>query len=465
MIIAPLALSPPEGGLLHVTSAAQTRFSAAVSFLLASALFLFVHAHQDVSQFFYDARDYWEQAALQVAGPRGYLFPLLLAPARWTARALDESTLAPYRIFFSLAYAAVLTLVLPRLFTSVFGGKVSLPRRLIPCFLLATLFPGLLTYPVSGLPALLFCFGAAAVVQLWHDGPDDGVGANWRLLAAGALAAAAYNTRSIYLFSLLPLFVMVVVASATTSFQRRAALPLLFVAGALLVSLPQLVINKQVHGTFSPSPSPGRDLFAFQLFLGLEVQRYETTDHPDGAKAGVPYIDDAGRRLMEKPGVDEERRSLPNYLEILRAYPMHVLGVYGRHWVNGLDVRDGRLYITRKSDTRDAMSFYGFSLLALAAWILLAPAARSARDARHPSSSSPWLWAGILLLPVAAIAPGAVETRFFVPVYLLAFCTIAFKFDVRTLAADLRVRYGRVLLMFVLALSVFSAISLTTMAQ
>ena len=459
----PAALDAHEGALPSTPSQGEHRWTPWIVFVLAALLFGFVHHQQDVTEFLYDARDYWQQALLQSAGPRGYLYPLLLAPARWLTAALGENTLQPYRVFSSLVYAALLTLVLPRMFIELFGGTVSLTRRLVPCLLLATVFPGVITHPVSDLPALMLCWGAVAAVQRWRDGPGDAQGG--LLFGAGMLAAAAFNTRSIYLFALLPLLAVVLATGKATPLGRRAVHALVFIAGACLVTLPQVVINKQAHAIFSPNPSPGRDLFAFQLFLGLEVQRYETTIHLDGKFAGVPFIDRAGRRLMDKPGVDEERRSLGNYLGILRDYPLDMLGVYGRHLVNGLDVRDGKLYVSRQSSTRDGKSLYGFSLLALATWILLAPAAQRRPPDWQAPSPNPWLWTGILLLPVAAITPGAVETRFFLPVFILAFCTIAYKADPGALLADFRARHLRVLLAFVLALSVFSAITLTTMAQ
>jgi hypothetical protein len=223
------------------------------------------------------------------------------------------------------------------------------------------------------------------------------------------------------------------------------------------VSLPQAVINYRVHNVASINPSPGLQLAAFQLHAGLLVQRYETREHPDGRTAGVPYVDRAGQRLLQRPDVDEADRSLSNYLSIAARHPLDVLGIYGRHIANGLDVRDGRLYITRASATRNGFSLLAFTLVALGLWSALA--------APGATAAPRWRWAlAVLLLPVAAITPGAIETRFYLPLHLLAWCAIAFKADGRALAASLRGHPVAIPLLGVAALGLFTALSLTTMA-
>lgn len=426
-----------------------------LAFALATLLFLVVHASYDITAFPHDAAEYWRQAYAIEAGGRGYLFPLLLSPARYLGPG-DAPYLA-FRLLSSVAYAAVLTLVVPRGFVRLFGGRVSWARRLLPCLLVASVFPGLLVYPMSDLPAFLLCFGAAMTLAGWDPAQT---GAWRRLLVAGVLAGAACNTRQIYLFALVPLALAVPLMAwrmGWARWPRRLACAAVFLCGAVLVSLPQVALNKQVHGTYHLSPTPGKNLFSFQLFAGLEVQRYETTTDPDGRRAGVPFVDPEGQRLLRESGFDPHEWSLGNYLTIFADHPYDVLGVYGRHLINGLDVRDGRVYITRRSSTRDGMSLYGFALLALAVWVH-----RAGGRAGGPSLAP--LWIAVLLLPVVAITPGAVETRFYLPVHFLAYCVIAFQADARVLLSDLRRHYLRIGVAFMLALCVFAAVSQATMA-
>ena len=70
-----------------------------------------------------------------------------------------------------------------------------------------------------------------------------------------------------------------------------------------------------------------------------------------------------------------------------------------------------------------------------------------------------------MLLPVAAIVPGAIETRFFLPLHLLAYCVIAFCFDVDALRQMAR-RYAVPLgVIAVASAGTFFAITTSTMAS
>lgn len=439
----------------------QSRVQALFAFALATLLFLVMHSWYDITLFPHDAADYWQQAlSIGAGGARGYLFPVLVSPARHLAP--DDAPYLAFRLLSSMAYAAVLTLVVPRGFVGLFGGRITWVRRLVPCLLIASVYPGLLVYPMSDLPAFLMCFAAVAAVSAWQQGQDGG---SLRLLLAGVLAGAACNTRQIYLFALVPLALAILVGAWHRPWARRLACTAVFLSGTMLISLPQMVINKHSRDIYSVSPSPGKNLFSFQLFTGLEVQRYETTTDPDGRRAGVPFVDPEGQRLLRESGFKAHEWSLPNYLTIFTNNPFDVLGVYGRHLINGLDVRDGRVYITRRSSTRDGMSLYGFVLLALSVWVLRAGMKPAHGPASPAGAGRPLLWLAALLLPVAAITPGAVETRFFLPVHFLAYCVIAFKTDPVALLSDLRRRYLTIGVAFMLALCIFAAVSQATMAS
>lgn len=440
----------------------RERKEALAAFCVAAVLFWLLHAYYDVTQFLFDARDYWDQAMLQGPGPRGYLYPLLLFPARLGYFLVpSDYAFQPWRVMSSLAWAAVLALAVPPLFTQLFGGKLTLVRRLLPCLLMAALFPGALVFPMSDLPAFVFCWAGVALALR----PPAGVSLRSLApaLAAGVLMGAAYNTRSIYLYPL----ILLAAAAAWPGWPgaRRAARAAAFAAGFVLVSLPQAVINHGEYGRLSINPSPGLRLFSFQLHAGLLVQRYETRQDPNGRTAGVVYVDAAGQRLLQKPEVDEGDGSLENYLSIAARYPLDVLGIYARHAVNGLDLRDGRLYITRASASRNGISLLGFALVALAAWTLFAAASRKSPEPGVPPASPSWRLAlAVLLLPVAAITPGAVETRFYLPLHLLAWCTVAFRAEPAALAASLRRHWIAIPVALAAALGLFAAVTLTTMS-
>ena len=143
------------------------------------------------------------------------------------------------------------------------------------------------------------------------------------------------------------------------------------------------------------------------------------------------------------------------------------MAVYTRHLINGLDVRDGLVYTRKPSPLRGRTALLNFIVLALGAWVVIATRRRVPGTGAWPVSDVPASWRAsltVLLLPVVAIIPGAIETRFFVPLHLLAYCVIAMHFDAAQLRRDFDRHSGGLILTFVTAAAVFFALSTNTLA-
>ncbi len=461
-----------SGRLAQLADRYQAPLASAFAILLLLALhrsFNFVTPH-------YDAGEYWKLAALDqlydLPSLRGYVFPVLLAPVRYLT-SIGSSPMLMYRGSMSLIYGVLLTTVLPAAFQQAFGGKITLARRLVPVVLLAAVFPGLLMYPLSDLPALLLTF-SALLCLLWARDPASSMRQFLcRLFGAGFLLGAAYNTRTIYLFAAIPLSVLAALAIrrqwAQKSFPPWLGVTL-FLLGLLTVSLPQLVINQRAHGVNSfavQSLVNSRSLFANQLAWGMTLQRYETT-LDDALGVRVYYFDPAGARLLERVAGGGDLFTLSYYLKVASRNPLDFLALYSRHVINGLDVRDGLVYTHKPSPKRNMTAFVNFLVLALA--VLVAASVR-----RHPGqpvssgfgqgSGRQALSLAVLIFPVAAIVPGAIETRYFLPVHLLAYCVIAMHFDSAKLRRMWSLHAGSILLALAVAAGVFFAVTLNTMAN
>ncbi|HSV50986.1 MAG TPA: hypothetical protein VLJ57_02635, partial [Burkholderiaceae bacterium] len=330
----------------------------------------------------------------------------------------------------------ILTCLVPKWFVAMFGGSLSFGRRLVPVALIAIIFPGTILHPLSDLPALLLAWGG--LYCIYRAKAARGV-SRWALFAwlvgAGILSGAASNTRTIYMF-MIPASMLL----AALLFPRaRMACVSAAVAGLALASLPQAAFNLKVNKEFNPMvivPMGQNSLFVVHLLVGVTTQRYETSY----LFGGFAYRDPAGEQLAKKLRVHQPLPAhadllagiaptvhISDYLQMVGKYPLEFLGIYARHAVNGLDVRDGRSYVKTFSARRNAISVFNFLVLALAAWTLLAHRSEQAR-AGPTQGAAPFWWVGLLalLLPVAAILPGVVETRFFLPLHLLAYCVIAF---------------------------------------
>jgi hypothetical protein len=468
----------------------------AVACCLAVLVLMLVHFHHNVRHFPFDAALYWTLGDLRSLTTveqniRGYFFPLILYPIRLAVDFVGGDHAITYRAVFSVLHGVLLCTVVPGLFVAAFGGTTSVVRRMIPVLLLAIIFPGVLIYPLSDLPAFLMMCGALLCLLHARKG-ELGRTKTWALLfASGFLSAAAYNTRTIYLFPMcIMLGAVIFWPPKSKPAARWYARAIVFGFGMLVLCLPQGVLNKQVRGGFDlavPSAQHnGQSLFATQLAWGMELQRYETSVEGHVTTPRILYLDPAGERLVQKvrpshvAGSIAERfanaknyemgLTVPEYLNWLLEHPLDFIGLYGRHAINGLDVRDGMVYTTRSSPTRDGKSLLCFAVLWLACWILFVgrlPAKHQvSRPAHWRQASAGWqIWLGLLLLPVAAIIPGAVETRFFLALHVLAYGVIAFRGDAKRLMHHLREHYVATLTVAAIAASVYFAVTLSTMAN
>ena len=239
----------------------------------------------------------------------------------------------------------------------------------------------------------------------------------------------------------------------------------------LIIALPQLALNRLTRGVSSLavfSVVEERSLFASQLVWGITLQRYETTLATDAAAPTVYYLDPAGERLFKSIMNGGDLFSVRYYLKTLATRPLDFAGLYSRHLINGLDARDGIIYTRKPSPARNRTALLNFAVLALAFWVAFSWRVRDpqAPPAGFRAASRGWPWALVaILVPVAAIIPGAVESRFFLPLHLLAYCVIAFQFDRQELWRGFRRHAVWVMVGTAMLASLFFAVTLSTMAQ
>jgi hypothetical protein len=452
------------------------RHQAALACAIAIALLLSLHHSFGFTGNHFDSAYYWWLASPGNfgSGPslRGYAFPALLAPLNYLC-SISDNPVQTYRTGMAIVYGVLLTTLLPAAFQQAFGGQLSLVRRLVPVVLLAGLFPGLLLFPLSDLPAALLALAALMCTLRGLDPAASRSRFVGLLAAAGALIGAAYNTRTIYLFAVILLGLLAVVtirgAWVRPPFSRWLGLAA-FAAGVVAVSLPQLAINNRTLGVNSlavQSMIGSRSLFAAQLVWGMRLQRYETTLNAEASSPQVFYFDPAGTQLFKDAARGGDLSSLPYYLKAVAQHPLQFLALYTRHVVNGLDVRDGLIYTLKPSALRSRTALFNFLVLALATLVVATIRRRPVRPgggARAVPRSWPVSLA-LLLLPVAAIVPGAIETRFFLPLHLLAYCALAFHFDTGALRACVKRHWVLIALVLLVVGALFFAISSSTMAQ
>lgn len=432
------------------------------SFALAFMCLLALQYLVDYREFRADAGLYWDLASIENLRSfpktfRGYVFPLMLLPARMVGAWIGGSGLDGFRLWSSLLVAYTLTGPVSDLFIGLLDGYSSMLRRLMLPGLVVLFFPGLVLHPLTDLPA--FVLLALGLTALWRGLRRAEMHC---VFLAGVSLAAAYNVRTIYIVSLLLAFALVAFARIEGLDARRRILAFVTMGiGIFVVFIPQWRINVETHGKSTPmvqaTSVSGKPLMPAQLQWGITLQRYETIILPDGSAGAMYFLDENGELIFSHAGLDASPiASLSAYALLVSKEPISFLAIYGRHLVNGLDLRDGRVYGTEGPLLRMVLSVLGFMAAIVAALVWLE---------KRPNIPTLYWSLAVLLAPVLAILPGAVETRFFLPLHMVLFALLAFNFQCGRIVAFFQSRTLVVTLVVVSSMAVMVTISNRTMAS
>ena len=388
----------------------------------AYGVHLFVSGY---SQFYYDSQRYWELGRLFDRGGhfsllsfdypnRGYALPLLNHVLQVLASAADIGAVTIVKLCGALLAATLGVIVLPRLARQLFPtATVGAGRVLALNGLIFLFWRDHFDFPLSDFPALLAA--SVALIGLLRATPAGYV-------VAGLGFGLAANIRPEYLPALVAsIGVAALLPHRPWNWRRRGAATALVLAGALAVSLPQILMNHRHHGTWSPVIPGGRDIAMLQLTDGLLAQKYETYVGPASGypRPEVFYLDPATTNVLRHEH-SSEITSYSQYARIVVHHPAEMAASYGRHIFNGLDVRYPTPYIRDLEDAPIVLSLVQYTLLFWALARLLLPEARRALG--------PIRWSGVavLLSPCLTAIPGAVEPRFFLPAQMLVYMLVCF---------------------------------------
>ncbi|KAB0508742.1 hypothetical protein [Pseudomonas lini] len=430
------------------------------SFCIVFLTLLITHQILGIKEFPFDSSTYWTLSTpASVANfpdiVRGYVYAYLLFPIHALTDAINDSGRIVFRVSTSAIYAYLLTGPVANFFLQCFGGRLTVSRRILFALLTIGVFPGLFLYPLSDMPAVLTLIIAIAFAE-------RAKGKYWLafLFFSGAAVSAAYNIRTIYIFSFIALlFIIPFVFLRSKSWSARRLGIIAFILGAFIVALPQMAINKRIHDVATPlvfATVQGKSLMATQLYWGVTIQRYETYNGGDTPAPSLYYKDSAGitlRSLYESQFTNDP--TIAGYISLVAKHPVQFIGIYGRHFINGIDVRDGLVYATKPSINKSIVAFLCFSLFFFGALIFCT---------RKTPRWIEMAYLAPLLIPVLAIIPGAVETRFFMPLYLVLFGSVVTQFEWQEFSKLLKRHCLPILASYALLAASFLAVTTAAMA-
>lgn len=416
---------------------------------------------------YYDADLYWNLGKSYVVGGqfsftnitqawRGYLLPLIYCVANWVGITFNHSGIIGFRLISSLIYAALFSLLLPRVIEAVSGKKNKRIYCLIPLVLSLVFWYGLFIYPLSDVIAITFNFSLllVAVRLIKHMNSDEQIqnisirsGLLWYSVLFGFLAYSTYNIRTIYQFSGILAFLIIIWLSykKTKNIKLILILTLSIIFGVLVASIPQIIINFNVIHKFSMRV-PIDSLLSNQLYWGMYVQRYDTNIGTNYPNPGVLFLDPVGQAIIAKEGI-KNFFSIFHWMKLVIKYPLDFVGMYTRHFFNALlpvfpETYISNIYLPQKVLLM-LLNYLILYFSALSIYVEHRIKKENVPSKKINSKDKSYikqlkdteiikynkiLAFIIILIPCIAILPGAIEIRFFFAAYLIIYGYLAFAF-------------------------------------
>lgn len=225
---------------------------------------------------------------------------------------------------------------------SLFGIKINsiklIIREIILNILLLILWGNYLQYPLSDFSAAVCLTAAAVLLKRMSEKNDSRFKNIFISLGIGILLYASYNIRAAYLYGAGALMVIYIILAN----KKKVAFSLLgILIGVGIIATPQIIINHQYVGTFSPKVyteqinNYEKSLQMQQVFWGLGYEKYETyIGDPDYYEDAKVYYDDvAGTELIRREKLSREEFSFEDWAKLVCKYPMDMIALYTRHLV------------------------------------------------------------------------------------------------------------------------------------
>lgn len=399
------------------------------TFVLATGVFSLMLVYllqRSYNPFVHDSAYYWSIANSFTGGEsfsiinftndlRGYFFPFLLFLLKSLAGLIQVEDKILFYVFSAFFFTFLSVYIIPWFTSTVIGWKTHLLGRGGISLLLFFFWRGYFLYPLSDFPAF-----AALLIGVTLFTKSLRTPGKYLPAFASFFLAAALNIRPVYLVSLLILFVLGIIFLMKNNKRIIAQWLLAFILGGSIVLLPQYQINRthlQKNSPLVQARYAGENLYVKELFWGLGTQKFETNIGDNFPSITLVYADPFKEKLRKTNLLKD--KTLSGYIKIARRFPVDMAISYFKHLFNGLDMFFSTPYIKNIYANHMFLSTVNYLL-----WLLVIYHVMN-MDLSHVSYFST---AGVvtLLSPVVLAIPIALEIRYFLPAYVIAYIIIAF---------------------------------------
>ena len=404
--------------------------------LITIGVFIYIYNSKNYS-FYYDSLHYWELGkSFERDGRfsilsynnslRGYLLPLLNYLIYNIARILEINEVLFFRAVSGFTFSWFTVFFCPNFGEKILKSQINIYQRLIFSLAMIYFWRGYILYPLSDLVSLYLLF-LGIYLALRLDITNDKSNNFREYFSIGILIGGASIVRPSYLVAI-PIVLIYVSTKSLMRNRYKGAGVILVVLGLITVYFPQAYINHHNFQTSSPfiqtQRSLGNSLYLSQLKWGLEIQRYETSISSDYPRPQMYFYDKHGLLLSETIDIG----SINNYMDYIRnalKYPLDFKVMYFKHLFNGLDITWPTPYVTDVYKNRTFFSLANYSIIFVSLILLY-------KSLRKIISDVDILFVLATLLSTVALSiPGAVEIRFFLPLYIMMYMIVFYTDFVR----------------------------------
>ena len=404
---------------------------------------------------------------------RGVVFPLILHGFNSLTDLMLGDRIYGWRLMIAVL-SALFTLSARYLFLDTVDRDKHFLQELLfsPLTLVAFVFFGLFPSPLADLVSLYFLVYSLSCVKLAYTrlSATDGkvlptyLPTYLLFMLAGAFAYIAYNTRTIYMASGWGIIAIVLLMNKNYFLIFTSLLIGVFSVGWL-----QSVVNYHHNATrtialVNMAWAGHYSLNLFQLYHGVILNFYET--YVGGtAGAAFGYASRAGEQLFASAGITEPFQSYAEYFALFLRYPVDMLASVFRNFLLLLNPISGEGYIATRSNMRFVYTVFNFTLLSIlfqhSKLIFLDRTFKETWadiKAACAGTSVRWLATLTIILPFVAIVPGAVEGRFGLPFWVVAYAVICYQIDFKSIWLEIRGNLKLHVCIYLFTLMVFVSI-------
>lgn len=272
-------------------------------------------------------------------------------------------------------------------------------------------------YPLSDFPGLLFFLISLVIVLVLPKFQKNTLTLIILSLLLGFSSYLSYNIRTTYIINII--FIFIYLFFKKVSIKNKAFIIFFMILGILIASIPQILVNLKNFNTFSILVNQSYRQQPFLIYAlrdGIKIQKYETNiDLQTYPKNAVEFIDPIGKLI----NIDDIN-SIIDYLKIFIKRPFDFLGIYFRHFFNGLDIMYPTVYVTNIFRLNKS-----FSLINYTNWFIFINFLY--RNLKFQNNNFNFKITFLFSsLPILFILPIYAEVRYYLPIYILSYGIVGY---------------------------------------